>query len=290
MSIEIEKLRYVYSPKTPFEKVALNDVTFTIEDGDFFGIIGHTGSGKSTLVSHLNALTRVMSGKITVDGVDITPKKIDFKALRSKVGMVFQYPEYQLFADTVEKDVEFGCKNIGIADAECKERVKEAIELVGLDYEQVKDRSPFELSGGQKRRVALAGVLAMRPKVLVLDEPTAGLDPKGKREIMNLVRDIRKSCPTTVMISHNMDEVAEYCNKIAVMSDGKLYGVFTPNELFGKGELLKSLGLSVPKVTSIANRLADCGFDIDRGIVRADELVKAIENAVGGKGAEKCAT
>ena len=285
MSIEIEKLRYVYSPKTPFEKV-----TFTIEDGDFFGIIGHTGSGKSTLVSHLNALTRVMSGKITVDGVDITPKKIDFKALRSKVGMVFQYPEYQLFADTVEKDVEFGCKNIGIADAECKERVKEAIELVGLDYEQVKDRSPFELSGGQKRRVALAGVLAMRPKVLVLDEPTAGLDPKGKREIMNLVRDIRKSCPTTVMISHNMDEVAEYCNKIAVMSDGKLYGVFTPNELFGKGELLKSLGLSVPKVTSIANRLADCGFDIDRGIVRADELVKAIENAVGGKGAEKCAT
>lgn len=290
MSIEIEKLRYVYSPKTPFEKVALNDVTFTIEDGDFFGIIGHTGSGKSTLVSHLNALTRVMSGKITVDGVDITPKKIDFKALRSKVGMVFQYPEYQLFADTVEKDVEFGCKNIGIADAECKERVKEAIGLVGLDYEQVKDRSPFELSGGQKRRVALAGVLAMRPKVLVLDEPTAGLDPKGKREIMNLVRDIRKSCPTTVMISHNMDEVAEYCNKIAVMSDGKLYGVFTPNELFGKGELLKSLGLSVPKVTSIANRLADCGFDIDRGIVRADELVKAIENAVGGKGAEKCAT
>lgn len=290
MSIEIEKLKYVYSPKTPFEKVALDDVTFTIEDGDFFGIIGHTGSGKSTLVSHLNALTRVMSGRIVVDGVDITPKKIDFKALRSKVGMVFQYPEYQLFADTVEKDVEFGCRNIGLSDGECKERVKEAIELVGLDYDEVKERSPFELSGGQKRRVALAGVLAMRPKALVLDEPTAGLDPKGKREIMNLVLNVRSSCPTTVMISHNMDEVAEYCNKIAVMSDGKLYGVFTPNELFGKGELLKSLGLSVPKVTSIAGRLADRGFDIDRGIVKIDELVKAIERALGGGEANKCAT
>ena len=150
MSIEIEKLKYVYSPKTPFEKVALDDVTFTIEDGDFFGIIGHTGSGKSTLVSHLNALTRVMSGRIVVDGVDITPKKIDFKALRSKVGMVFQYPEYQLFADTVEKDVEFGCRNIGLSDGECKERVFSAIELVGFDYDEVKERSHLELSGSQK--------------------------------------------------------------------------------------------------------------------------------------------
>lgn len=277
MAIETEKLRYVYNPKTPFEKTALDDITLSIEDGDFFGIIGHTGSGKSTLISHFNALTRVQSGKITVFGDDITPKKIDFKKLRSTVGMVFQYPEYQLFAETVEKDVEFGCKNIGLDKDECAVRVKEAIELVGLDYEKFKDRSPFELSGGQRRRVALAGVLAMRPKILVLDEPTAGLDPRGKSEIMDLVRDIRKSCPTTVMISHNMDEIAEYCNKIAVLSDGKLYGVFEPRQLFGKTELLKSLGLDVPQVTKIACALADLGFGVDRSAVTLSELTYEIE-------------
>lgn len=277
MAIEIENLRYVYSPKTPFEKVALDEVSLHIEKGDFFGVIGHTGSGKSTLVSHFNALTRVQSGKILVDGQDITPKKIDFKKLRSKVGMVFQYPEYQLFADTVQKDVEFGCKNIGLSEQECAERAKEAIELVGLNYDEIKDRSPFELSGGQKRRAALAGVLAMRPEILVLDEPTAGLDPKGKGEILQLIMKIRATCPTTVMISHNMDEVAQYCNKIAVMSGGKLYGVFTPHELFSRRELLEELRLSVPKVTGIAGRLADMGMNIDRGIVRPEDLADAIE-------------
>lgn len=277
MAIEIENLRYVYSPKTPFEKVALDEVSLHIEKGDFFGVIGHTGSGKSTLVSHFNALTRVQSGKILVDGQDITPKKIDFKKLRSKVGMVFQYPEYQLFADTVQKDVEFGCKNIGLSEQECAERAKEAIELVGLNYDEIKDRPPFELSGGQKRRAALAGVLAMRPEILVLDEPTAGLDPKGKGEILQLIMKIRATCPTTVMISHNMDEVAQYCNKIAVMSGGKLYGVFTPHELFSRRELLEELRLSVPKVTGIAGRLADMGMNIDRGIVRPEDLADAIE-------------
>lgn len=277
MAIKIENLRYVYSPKTPFEKVALNGVSMHIEKGDFFGVIGHTGSGKSTLVSHFNALTRVQSGKILVDGQDITPKKIDFKKLRSKVGMVFQYPEYQLFADTVQKDVEFGCKNIGLSEQECAERAKEAIELVGLNYDEIKDRSPFELSGGQKRRAALAGVLAMRPEILVLDEPTAGLDPRGKGEILQLIMKIRTTCPTTVMISHNMDEVAQYCNKIAVMSGGKLYGIFTPHELFSRRELLEELRLSVPKVTGIAGRLADMGMNIDRGIVRPEDLADAIE-------------
>lgn len=277
MAIKIENLRYVYSPKTPFEKVALDGVSLHIEKGDFFGVIGHTGSGKSTLVSHFNALTRVQSGKILVDGQDITPKKIDFKKLRSKVGMVFQYPEYQLFADTVQKDVEFGCKNIGLSQQECAERAKEAIELVGLNYDEIKDRSPFELSGGQKRRAALAGVLAMRPEILVLDEPTAGLDPRGKSEILQLIMKIRTTCPTTVMISHNMDEVAQYCNKIAVMSGGKLYGIFTPHELFSRRELLEELRLSVPKVTGIAGRLADMGMNIDRGIVRPEDLADAIE-------------
>lgn len=281
MAIKIENLTYVYSPKTPFEKVAVDNVSLHIEKGDFFGVIGHTGSGKSTLVSHFNALTRVQTGKIFVDGADISPKKIDFKALRAKVGMVFQYPEYQLFAETVFKDVAFGCKNIGIDAEETKQRVQEAVELVGLDFDEVKERSPFELSGGQKRRAALAGVLAMRPEILVLDEPTAGLDPRGKKEILELIGKIREKCPTTVMISHNMDEVAQYCNKIAVMSGGKLYGVFAPGELFSQRELLEELRLGMPAVTSLANRLADGGLDIDRTIVRPDDLVRAIERALG---------
>lgn len=280
MSIKIENLRYVYSQKTPFEKVALDDITMEIEDCDFFGIIGHTGSGKSTLVTHFNALTRVQSGKIFLGEIDLTPKKIDFKKVRSTVGMVFQYPEYQLFAETVEKDVEFGCKNLGLSKEECSERVRRAIELVGLDYESVKDRSPFELSGGQKRRVALAGVLSMRPNILVLDEPTAGLDPRGKREIMGLIESVRVDCPTTVMISHNMDEVAGYCDKVAVMSGGKLYGIFTPSELFSQKELLEDLGLAMPKVTALAEKLRERGFDIARGIVRPEVLVSEIERAL----------
>lgn len=288
MAIKIEELSYVYSPKTPFEKAALIDVSLHIEEGDFFGIIGHTGSGKSTLVSHFNALTRIQSGKIYVDGTDISPKKIDFKALRAKVGMVFQYPEYQLFDETVFKDVAFGCRNLGLGEEETAQRVKDAIELVGLNFEEVKERSPFELSGGQKRRAALAGVLAMRPKILVLDEPTAGLDPRGKKEILQLIADIRKTCPTTVMISHNMDEVAQYCNKIAVMSDGKLYGVFSPGELFSQSDLLASLRLSMPAVTRLAGMLADKGLDVDRGIVNPDDLVAAIERAL--KEDVSCAT
>ena len=184
MPIKIEHLSYVYNPKTAFASRALEDINLAVEKGDFLGIIGHTGSGKSTLVTHLNALTRIQTGAIFGDEIDLRPKKIDFKKLRSRVGMVFQYPEYQLFDETVYKDVAFGPKNLGLGAEEIAERVREAIELVGLNYETVKDRSPFELSGGQMRRVALAGVIAMRPEVLVLDEPTAGLDPRGKTEIM----------------------------------------------------------------------------------------------------------
>ncbi|MCI9032000.1 MAG: energy-coupling factor transporter ATPase [Clostridia bacterium] len=280
MSIKVENLKYVYSKKTPFEKVALDGVTMEIEDGDFFGIIGHTGSGKSTLVTHFNALTRVQSGKIYLGETDLTPKKIDFKKVRSTVGMVFQYPEYQLFDKTVEDDVAFGCKNLGLSKEECSQRARQAIELVGLDYEEIKDRSPFELSGGQKRRVALAGVLSMRPEILVLDEPTAGLDPRGKREIMELIVSIRESCPTTVMISHNMDEVAGFCNKVAVMAEGKLYGVFSPSELFSQKELLETLGLAMPKITALAEKLRERGFDIARGIVRPEVLVSEVERVL----------
>lgn len=286
MPITIEKLSYIYSPKTPFAKIALDEITMQIEDGDFFGIIGHTGSGKSTLISHFNALTRVTSGAIFVDDIDLRPKKLDFKKLRSKVGMVFQYPEYQLFDETVAADVGFGPKNVGVPAEEIKERAREAIELVGLDYDAVADRSPFELSGGQKRRVALAGVLAMRPDILVLDEPTAGLDPKGKKEILELVLRVKEKCPTIIMISHNMDEIAAYCNRIAVLSAGKLAGVFAPSELFSQETLIESLGLDLPLVTKIALKLKSRSMDIDGGIVTEDALAEAILAAkgLGGKG------
>ena len=213
MPIKIENLSFTYDPKAKFKKTALKDVSLSIEDGDFLAIVGHTGSGKSTLVTHLNGLTKVQSGKITVDEVDLTGK-FDAKKLRAKVGMVFQYPEYQLFADTVELDVAFGPKNLGLDEDEIKVRVRNAIEAVGLDFDEIREKSPFELSGGQMRRVAIAGVIAMRPEILVLDEPTAGLDPKGKRDIMELVLSLKKTTKTVIMISHNMDEVAKYCNKI----------------------------------------------------------------------------
>ena len=198
MPIRIEHLNYVYNEKTSFATAALKDISLEIREGDFLGVIGHTGSGKSTLISHLNALTRIQSGVIFVDDIDLRPKKLDFKKLRSKVGMVFQYPEYQLFAETVYKDVAFGPENIKLPEEEIAVRVKEAIGLVGLDFDAVKDRSPFELSGGQMRRVALAGVIAMKPEYLVLDEPTAGLDPRGKTEIMQLVQSIARTCKSVI--------------------------------------------------------------------------------------------
>lgn len=276
MPIVIDKLTYIYSPKTPFEKKALDEVTFTIEDGDFFGIIGHTGSGKSTLVSHLNALTRVTDGSIVVDDMDLTVKKLDYKRLRAHVGMVFQYPEYQLFDETVLKDVMFGCKNVGMPEAEAEASARAALKAVGLNVDEVADRSPFELSGGQKRRAAIAGVIAMHPKILILDEPTAGLDPRGKREILDLVQEIKKQCPTIVMISHNMDEIARCCNRLAVLSEGRLLGVFKPKELFSQSELLRSAHLDMPAVTALANKLADAGLNVDRTALTEEELERSI--------------
>lgn len=282
MPIKVEKLNYVYDAKTAFAKAALSDVSLDVSDGDFLGIIGHTGSGKSTLVSHFNALTRVQSGTLVVCGMDLTAKKLDFKKLRAKVGMVFQYPEYQLFDETVEKDVAFGPRNIGLDEKEISVRVREAIELVGLDFDSIRERSPFELSGGQMRRVALAGVLAMRPEILVLDEPTAGLDPRGKREIMRLVTAYRKRCSAVVMISHNMDEVSLYCNKIAVMSGGRVCGVYAPRELFAQRELLSDLKIEEPTVTALALKLIEAGIDVDAAVTDEDELVTEIVNALAG--------
>ena len=279
MPIKIEHLDYVYNPKTTFATNALRDICLTVDDGDYLGIIGHTGSGKSTLVSHLNALTRIQSGSIFVDGIDLTARKLDFKKLRSTVGMVFQYPEYQLFDETVEKDVAFGPRNIGLDEKEIAVRVREAITLCGLDFEAVRNRSPFDLSGGQMRRVALAGVIAMRPDILVVDEPTAGLAPRGKKEILALIREIKRTCSIVIMISHNMDEVAANCNRVAVMSEGELVCVSTPRELFSNRELIEKHGIELPRVTSIAVGLNARGMNIDPAITDEDELVEAIAKA-----------
>lgn len=275
--IEIRNLSFSYNPKTAMMRNALRDISFSIQDGDFFGIVGSTGAGKSTLVTHLNALTRIQkkSGTIVVNEMDITPKHIDFKKLRKTVGMVFQYPEYQLFADSVAKDVAFGPKNLGIPVEEIDSLVKNAIALVGLDYNEIAERSPFELSGGQKRRVAIAGVLATKPEILVLDEPTAGLDPSGKKDILELIRKVKAECPTIVMISHNMDEVAENCNRIAVLEKGSLLGVFTPRELFSS-DIIEKTGLRKPQVTEIADGLIARGFNISNEVTTEDELAAEI--------------
>lgn len=282
MSIEIQNLSYTYDPKAKFKKIALKDVSLSVEDGDFLAIVGHTGSGKSTLVTHLNGLTKVQSGKIIVDGIDLTGK-FDAKKLRSKVGMVFQYPEYQLFAETVQLDVAFGPKNLGLDEEEINVRVKDAIEAVGLDFEQIKDKSPFELSGGQMRRVAIAGVIAMRPEILVLDEPTAGLDPKGKRDIMELVLSLKntlKTVKTVIMISHNMDEVAKYCNKVALLKDGELVGVYTPAQLF-EDDTVEKCGLKLPTTVRLARVLKARGLIENDCLLTEEEIVAEI--AKGGR-------
>jgi len=262
MSITVKNLRHTYSPKTPFASLALDGVDVTIHDGDYVGIIGHTGSGKSTFVQHLNGLIKLQSGEITVDGIDLR-KRYDYKKLRALVGMVFQYPEYQLFDETVERDVGFGPRNLGIGKDEVAQRVQEALVKVGLSYDEIAQKSPFEISGGQKRRVALAGVIAMRPSILVLDEPTAGLDPVGKREILSLIDQLRKdSVRTVVMVSHNMNEVAEKCNRVLVFAKGKIVYDLSPRELFTKGAELRAMGLDVPDVVAIRDRLLAKGAPI----------------------------
>jgi len=273
MGIAIKNLSHIYNPKAPFKKVALEDITLNIEDGDFFGIIGHTGSGKSTLISHLNGLIKVQSGSIVVDDIDLT-KKYDYKKLRAKVGMVFQYPERQLFDTTIERDVGFGPRNMKLDQKEIDKRVKEAIGLVGLDYEKIRERSPFEISGGQMRRAALAGVLAMKPKILILDEPTAGLDPKGKKQILSLINTLRAEVPTIIMISHNMDEIFENCNKIAVLAKGKLEGVFTPKQLYASSKVVTASGLKMPSVYEIIKALKGKGYELDA--VNEEELIEQI--------------
>ena len=278
MSITISDVSFTYMKKTPYEKKALDHINLEIKEGEIQGIIGHTGSGKSTLIQHINALIRLQEGTIKIgDEILLTPKrrpKVNLVKLRSQVGMVFQYPEYQLFEDTVYRDVAFGPKNLKIDVNEIDSRVKAAIELTGFDFDEVKERSPFELSGGQKRRVAIAGVIAMRPKVLILDEPTAGLDPSGRKEMYELIKRVHKECtPTIIIISHNMDEIAGFADRIAVLDKGQVKYNLPPKELFTHKEDLLSMGLDLPIVVDLKNYLSDKGVNIDLDKMTVDDFV-----------------
>jgi energy-coupling factor transport system ATP-binding protein len=263
MSIKIENLTHVYMKKSPFEKKALDDVSLTINDGEFVALIGHTGSGKSTLIQHINGLLKPESGTIIVDDVDITAKNVKLNAIRKKVGLVFQYSEYQLFEETIEKDIAFGPRNLGLSNEEVQERIIKAMNLVGLDYETYKDKSPFDLSGGQKRRVAIAGVVAMEPKVLILDEPTAGLDPKGRDDILKQIKTLHKAYNMTIiLVSHSMEDVAKVADRILVMHKGKCILDGKPSKIFKEIDTLESVGLAVPQVTYLMRGLKNKGFDI----------------------------
>lgn len=284
MSIKVEHLNHIYGEGTAFSQYALKDVNFTIEDGEFVGLIGHTGSGKSTLIQHLNGLLRASSGAVYYNGENIYADGYDMKKLRSKVGLVFQYPEYQLFEVDVFSDVCFGPKNLGLEKEEVEARAREALSLVGLD-ESFYAQSPFELSGGQKRRVAIAGVLAMEPEVLILDEPTAGLDPRGRDEILDQISLLHKERGITViLVSHSMEDVAKYVERIIVMNQGEVMYDDVPREVFRHYKKLESVGLAAPQVTYIMHTLKDRGFDADENATTIEEAREEILEAFRKKG------
>ena len=277
MSIKIENLTHVYMPKTPFEKKALDDVNLVIEDGEFLALIGHTGSGKSTLIQHLNGLLEPSSGRILVDDINLTNKETKLTDIRKKIGLVFQYPEYQLFEETIEKDIAFGPNNLGLSQEEVSDRVKKSMEMVGLDYETYKDVSPFDLSGGQKRRVAIAGVIAMEPKVLILDEPTAGLDPKGRDDILEQIKILhQKYKMTIVLVSHSMEDVGKLAERIVVMNKGKVALMGKPAEIFKEVEILEDIGLAVPQVTYLMRALKEKGFNVSDEVFTVEQGSKEI--------------
>lgn len=281
MPISIEHLTHIYGDDTTLAVKALDDINLTISDGEFIGLIGHTGSGKSTLVQHLNGLLKASSGSILFDGQNIYDKGYDLKALRSQVGLVFQYPEHQLFEIDVFSDVCFGPKNLGLSEEEVKERATKALESVGIP-EELYNQSPFDLSGGQKRRVAIAGVLAMDPKVLILDEPTAGLDPQGREEILDLIKGLQtKSHMTILLVSHSMEDVAEYVDRILVMNHGRVVYDGTPKEVFAHYKELEDIGLACPQVTYVMHDLHAAGFSVDLTATTVDEAKESILRALG---------
>ncbi len=278
MSLILNKVSHVYSPDTAYQKKALDEVTIKIQDNEFIGIIGHTGSGKSTLIQHMNGLLKPTSGEIYFNGEDIMEKDFDKKLLRSKVGMVFQYPEHQLFEATVLEDICFGPKNLGLSKEEVDDRAMEAMELVGLDQDLI-SASPFDLSGGQKRRVAIAGVLAMKPDILILDEPTAGLDPKGRDDILNMIKEMHiKTGNTVILVSHSMEDVAKYVDRLIVMNQGHIEYDDTPKGVFRNYIELEQMGLAAPEITYIVNDMNRKGFPIDTDVTTLEEAKTAILN------------
>ncbi|MEG1528225.1 MAG: energy-coupling factor transporter ATPase [Clostridia bacterium] len=282
MPIIVKNLTYIYNKKTTFAKKALDDVCVTINDGEIIGVIGQTGSGKSTFVQHLNGLIKLQSGSVIVDDIDLTSKKVDLMRLRSKVGMVFQYPEYQLFANTVEEDIGFGPKNFKLTKPEIAQLVKSAINLVGLDYDTVKDKSPFDLSGGERRRVALAGVLVMNPSIIVLDEPTAGLDPQGKLQILQLVRGLNASGSTIIMVSHDMNEIYENTSRVLLFDNGRIVKDCSTEQMFENPDNL-SQNLEMPAMAQVKYMLAQKGIVVKGRNVQ--EVYKSIIELVGVKNA-----
>ena len=282
--IRTENLTYTYSQGTPFEKTAVKDVNIEIEEGELVGIIGHTGSGKSTLIQHLNGLIKPTSGKIFIDGADIHDKNIKLRDVRFKVGLVFQYPEYQIFEETVYKDIAFGPTNMGLDEGEIDKRVRETAKLVGID-DSLLNKSPFELSGGQKRRVAIAGVMAMRPKVLILDEPTAGLDPRGREMILGQIKHYHEETGSTVLlVSHSMEDVARFAQKILVMNKGEVFCYATPPAVFARADEIAAIGLSVPQITKVFSMLRSRGIDIRGDVYTIEFAMKTINEYLAAKG------
>jgi energy-coupling factor transport system ATP-binding protein len=287
MPIKIENLSHIYMPGTPFEKKALDNINIDIQDGEFVALIGHTGSGKSTLIQHINGLLKPTTGKIIIDGTDITLKSSKLSDVRKKVGLVFQYPEYQIFEETVEKDIAYGPTNLKLGQEDINARVRRAMEMVGLDYLSFAKKSPFEISGGQKRRVAIAGVVAMEPKVLILDEPTAGLDPKGRDDILSQIVKFQKEYNMTIiLVSHSMEDVAKVAGRILVMNNAKCILDGSPTRIFREVDTLESIGLAVPQITYLARELRKKGFNISQDIFTVDQAKKEILNCLrGGKNA-----
>lgn len=283
--IKAENVNYIYQQGMPFERQALYDVNIEIEDGSLVALIGHTGSGKSTLIQHFNALVKPTSGKIIINGIDVTAPKADLRLVRKTVGLVFQYPEHQLFEETVYKDIAFGPKNMGFSDEEIDKRVRKSAALVGLKEKHL-TRSPFDLSGGQKRRVAIAGVLAMNPKVLILDEPTAGLDPKGRDEILATIKKLHEENKKMIIIfvSHSMEDVAKTAERVIVMNDGHVEMQGTVAEVFAQAEHLQKIGLNVPQVTLLTDKLRLAGYDLPEHIYTVKYAADAIKKLIGGGG------
>lgn len=274
--IKTENLSYVYGEGTPFRKVAVDNVNIEIQEGEFVGVIGHTGSGKSTLIQHFNGLLKPTSGKIFIDGEELWQDKARLRPIRFKVGLVFQYPEYQLFEETIYKDIAFGPRNMGLNEIEIDRRVRETARMVGIS-ESMLDKSPFELSGGQKRRVAIAGVMAMEPKVLILDEPASGLDPKGREQILGLIKDYHKLTGNTVLlVSHSMEDVAKHASKILVMNDAKVFCYDKPVNVFHRAQELEQMGLAVPQITRVFNRLKSMGCDLGEDVYTVDFGMKLL--------------